>query len=206
MDYISWIRRGLEKPGKTQAGLARQLGVDKSQVNKMLRGERDLKVKELPKIAEYLIEPLPTGIDAIDGAPIQGVKFMGTIDLNSWNEIGAEPLDGTPPIPGHIDARYPLGLQCFFKLSAHTTDGALKHGDRLICVPFDRFRHAAIANDLLICVRTKGDVEQKVLRRAIPRGEDVTLEPVLNGDLSNEKPEEVSEPKFLVIAVHRPLG
>jgi phage repressor protein C with HTH and peptisase S24 domain len=59
MDDLDWIRDGLRKPGKTQKGLAEALGIDASQVTRLLKGERQLKVAELPRIAGYLEEPTP---------------------------------------------------------------------------------------------------------------------------------------------------
>jgi phage repressor protein C with HTH and peptisase S24 domain len=59
MDDLQWIRDGLKKPGKTQKGLAEALGVDASQVTRLLKGDRQLKAAELPRIADYLDEPAP---------------------------------------------------------------------------------------------------------------------------------------------------
>lgn len=64
---IEWIRRGLQKPGKSQAGLARALGVDASAVSKILirrdgKGKtkpRAVKTSEVQRIADYLGEPVP---------------------------------------------------------------------------------------------------------------------------------------------------
>lgn len=58
MDDLDWIRRGLEKPGKTQTGLAKALGRSPSMITTLLKGGRLLKVREVGKIAEYLgVEP-----------------------------------------------------------------------------------------------------------------------------------------------------
>jgi phage repressor protein C with HTH and peptisase S24 domain len=57
--YIEWIRKGLEKPGKSQSGLARHIGVDPSAINKLVHNKRFLKAHEISKVAEYLEEPIP---------------------------------------------------------------------------------------------------------------------------------------------------
>uniref|UniRef100_UPI003F6EEFB8 helix-turn-helix domain-containing protein n=1 Tax=Elioraea sp. TaxID=2185103 RepID=UPI003F6EEFB8 len=44
---IEVIRRALAKPGKTQRGLAAALGVDPAAVNRLLKGERQLKAAEI---------------------------------------------------------------------------------------------------------------------------------------------------------------
>lgn len=57
--YLDWIRKGLAKPGKSQSGLARHLGIAHPQITQLLKGDRRLKVDEVPRIAEYLEEPEP---------------------------------------------------------------------------------------------------------------------------------------------------
>lgn len=56
---LDWIRDGLEKPGKTQRGLATALGVDPSAISRLLAGTRQLRAAELPVVAAYLDSPIP---------------------------------------------------------------------------------------------------------------------------------------------------
>ena len=58
-DLLDWIRRGLRKPGKTQAGLARALGRSPSAINNLLSGKRRLRADEIARVARYLDEPPP---------------------------------------------------------------------------------------------------------------------------------------------------
>lgn len=59
---LEWIRKGLKKPGKTRAGIARAMGgINPSQVTRLLAGKRQLKAAEVPKIAAYLGESPPNG-------------------------------------------------------------------------------------------------------------------------------------------------
>jgi phage repressor protein C with HTH and peptisase S24 domain len=51
---IDWIRKGLTKAGKTQAGLAGALGIHPSGVTRLLAGERQLKAAEIARAAAYL--------------------------------------------------------------------------------------------------------------------------------------------------------
>lgn len=59
MDVVAWIRRGLTKPGKSQRGLAQALGIDPAGVNRLLKGERQLKAAEIAEVARYLGEEPP---------------------------------------------------------------------------------------------------------------------------------------------------
>src|SRR5882672_1739590 len=62
-DALTWIREGLAKPGKSQSGLARAINRAPSAVSALMKGERDLKAKEIPLIAAYL-EVEPPGLAA----------------------------------------------------------------------------------------------------------------------------------------------
>ena len=59
---ISWIREGLRRPGKTQAGLAAALGIDRAQVTRLLQGRRELKQREVRTVEDYLEAEAPTSM------------------------------------------------------------------------------------------------------------------------------------------------
>lgn len=64
--YIQWIKEGLKRPGKTQAGLAKHLGIAQPQISRMLTyGGRKISVHELPKIAAYLGVPAPNTVPVV---------------------------------------------------------------------------------------------------------------------------------------------
>jgi transcriptional regulator with XRE-family HTH domain len=83
-DLLDWIRRGLEQPGKTQAGLARALGRSPSAINNLLNGRRRLRADEIPAIARYLgVSPPPAlseedAIHIVNGAPtVPVIGYVG---------------------------------------------------------------------------------------------------------------------------------
>ena len=51
---LDWIRRGLERPGKSQLGLAEALGIHPSGVSRLLDGKRHLKANEIAQVKNYL--------------------------------------------------------------------------------------------------------------------------------------------------------
>lgn len=60
---VEWIKEALERdPSKSRAGIAAALGVDRSAVTRLLSGERQLKLHEAEKIADYLGAPRPLGL------------------------------------------------------------------------------------------------------------------------------------------------
>lgn len=64
MEIIEWIESGLKRTGKTKTGLGLAICNDKTVGTKILNGTRQVRVKELPVIAEYIEE---TSIPIFDG-------------------------------------------------------------------------------------------------------------------------------------------
>ena len=59
--FVDWIFKNLDKKsGKTQIGLAERLGVAHPQMSMLKAGKRDLRVREIPVIAEYLGKSPPS--------------------------------------------------------------------------------------------------------------------------------------------------
>ena len=79
-NILEWIRKGLEKPGLSQAGLAEALGIDRAQVTRLLQGKRELKVRELKLVGDYLGSPAPAvaANDVSEGAPAHDVATSVT--------------------------------------------------------------------------------------------------------------------------------
>ncbi len=66
---IDWIRDGLDKPGKTQRGLAQALGLDPSAISRLLTGSRQLRAAEIPVVAAYLGSDAPPDLLLDGGLP-----------------------------------------------------------------------------------------------------------------------------------------
>jgi len=64
--FVEWVKASLDKKrGLTQAGLAAHLNIAHPQITALLKGKRAIKVRELPKIAEYF------GVDPPFFAPLE---------------------------------------------------------------------------------------------------------------------------------------
>jgi antitoxin component HigA of HigAB toxin-antitoxin module len=99
-DGLDWIRRGLERPGKTQAGLAKAFGRSPSAINNLLRGRRRLRTDEIAKAARYLEvapPPLLSGEDfthVANGAPtVPVIGYVGAGGLAHRYAVGHGNLD-----------------------------------------------------------------------------------------------------------------
>lgn len=109
MDYIAWIREGLERPGKTQTGLAKALGRYPSAITQLLKGGRTLKASEIPIVARYLeIEP-PVEMSSEDVAASlpepphpESVKLKGYVGAGSemhYYRLADEEYEEVPAPP-----------------------------------------------------------------------------------------------------------
>ena len=60
--FQEWIRTGLSHDGKSQQGLAKELGVDRTIVSRIMGGTREVKAREIEIIARYLGQAPPDRI------------------------------------------------------------------------------------------------------------------------------------------------
>jgi phage repressor protein C with HTH and peptisase S24 domain len=110
-----WIRQRLDAiPGKTQAGLARALGLDPAAVTRILQGKRHIKAYEIPAIEAYfdaphrespplprLLEPTWRGGETI---PVLGVAEAGKDGLVEWNGEVVDRVAKPPFMAGATNA------------------------------------------------------------------------------------------------------
>lgn len=96
MDY-EWIREGLRKPGKSQAGLARALGRDPAAVSRLLNDGRQLKASELQIVKQYLgdtqIGGSPAGHQNVtNDSPGEMLRVLGMAEggPDGWNLFNGE--------------------------------------------------------------------------------------------------------------------
>jgi hypothetical protein len=68
---IKLIEQALKKPGKSKSGLARALGKHPTAVTNILKGDREIKAREMPIIAEYLELQVPPYDEVAKPAPAE---------------------------------------------------------------------------------------------------------------------------------------
>lgn len=119
-ELVAWILERLEAdPTKTRAGLAAALGVDKSAITRMLKGERQIKADEIAKIAAYFGEWPPIGLaedqkefvgadGALAPAPVYAVEKA---DGGRWALCRhLAPIDERPRAPHFARAAQAFGF------------------------------------------------------------------------------------------------
>lgn len=162
MDAVEWLRRGLQKEGKTQAGVAKAIGKDPSIVSKILKGTRQLRANELPKIASYIEEPAPRVEVAAGEANSRQLPVLGAA---RGGKEGVVQIDPDPTPIGYIEC--PPGLMGVPDAYAVAIDGdsmattGLKHGTKVWVNPHRRPR----GGDLIVLVKTNSEAIVKRLVR-----------------------------------------
>jgi phage repressor protein C with HTH and peptisase S24 domain len=98
---LKWLAQQLERPGYSQAGLARALGRDAAAVNRLLKGERQIKLAEVPLILDYL-QASPPGGDPL--APVEAA-VAASASAEGASRGRAQPIQrveadaGRPDVP-----------------------------------------------------------------------------------------------------------
>lgn len=162
-----WIKAALQRNrSKTQNGLAEALGIDKSSVSRLLRGERRLKFAEAQIAAEYLeIEP-PSGLAEEGEAFIHAEGATGSNDAPLYRVGAAKDgywrLDRNDIVERKARAPFLRGVVSAFGLYA--PDDAMaprfKTGEIAWINPA---RTAAPGEDALMIAKKHAGAEEKVL-------------------------------------------
>lgn len=159
---IGWIRTELKRQRKSQAALGKHLGLDQSQISRILkdRGKRrKTDIAELQRIAEYLGVQLPMQTIL---SPVQitgGVRVMGNIASGLWREPGATDHIDYPLRAAVIAHGYENIEQVAFRLDVALPSERLAAGSFLICVPFEAVRTEPHEGDICVVVRHRGELE-----------------------------------------------
>lgn len=87
-----WLKAELQKPGRSQSALARQLGVVPEIVNRIVHGRRQVKAHEADAIRAYLAATetgTPATFARVAPRPIatSTLPVRGTVEAGSWREV-----------------------------------------------------------------------------------------------------------------------
>ncbi len=96
-DFLVRVSQSLERHGKSQADLARALGVDKSAISRLMSGHRRLRASEMMLIQEYLRnfdnDFVVTRVEAIAAVDDISSAFIAHHTKNDVSDIADSVLD-----------------------------------------------------------------------------------------------------------------
>lgn len=171
--YIAWIKDNLEKPGKTQSGLAEALGIGKSGISHALNGKaRRFKLEEIKTIADYFDSEVPEWARVGSGPRLE---VRGSLETGVYRKIFNEAIEFINCAP---DDRYPSDQQFAFRMTGPGMDQlkprAVLDGDLVLCVSRVGFggSSALKLGDLVVLQHTlPGGVKERSLRSIGNRGD-----------------------------------
>jgi hypothetical protein len=160
----SWIDTALRegrRGGLTNKGLARELGLDPTQVTRMRKGERAFRVHEIPVIERYLGQKAPglggrEQVQRVIQEPSAGlISTEAIIAPGAWREAGVIMLSAKkhPALP-YPDLAGMHQYVCSFEQDPRRM---------VICVPYRDKRVHPQDDDLVHVVRKRGGLEEHTL-------------------------------------------
>jgi SOS-response transcriptional repressor LexA len=129
---IEWIIKGLDKPGKTKAGLAKAISRHPAVVTNILSGKRELKAREISIISRYLEVDPPENAPIEDKKQIATAFIIGDVAAGVWSEPGVnyEPIPSTVV----VDARWPEHSVFVLRVRGSSINRQAKEGDLVLCL------------------------------------------------------------------------
>lgn len=110
-----WFIRNIYAEGRSQSELARRLGVDVSMVNKIAKGRRGLKSREIPIAADYFGEAPPLPL------PPQTARYGGRVEPGTYREPSTEQSKA----PVAISVAPEEGDLVYFEFEGRSMEGLL---------------------------------------------------------------------------------
>lgn len=178
MDIVEWMKAGLQKPGKTQVGLAKALGRSPSVVTNILAGIRELKLREIPLVANYLeIQPptavaAPSPYDDINEPALVELPVLGEVAAGVWADEDADLIENeTLLVP--YDPRFEPEDQYLLKVRGSSINRRAVNGSFVRCLKLFAAPRKPQDGDWVIVRRMRnGSAETTVKRfRISPDGQ-----------------------------------
>lgn len=143
--YKKWVIANLEKPGKSQTGLAKALGLHPSAINKVVSGKRQLKSHEVAGAVAYFGEEAPLAeVVPVAGGLTAGL-LAGRVEAGTFREVDEFDQSERIEVALPRDELFPNARQLLFDCSGDSMNDLkprpIFEGDRLVCLAYDDVEH-----------------------------------------------------------------
>lgn len=208
--FQAWLLQGLSKPGKSQSGLARHMGVSQSAANRWANGKTRLKAEDLARIAEYIEEPVPGVVTesvrtteisgepsahrAIAEIPVEGFALEGI-----WTEDAGMHTAKTIPILQSED--HPRAALYAVETSVLPTDDPEIAHKTFICVRFDAVGRVLRPRDRVHLERRTESGTSATIRHVVRVGNTLALA-ASRASQADVIPLDVSQVRGIVLGMH----
>ena len=154
---LEWVIENLKKPGKSQSGLARHLGLDPSAINRVVAGKRELKTKEIPGAAEYFeATPPEFEISLAPNTSLVPARLAGVVEAGSFREV--EDFDQSEPETVFVpqDAQFPSARVLLFDVAGDSMNDLkpfpILPGAQAVCLAFEDIADQVKVRDGMVVV------------------------------------------------------
>lgn len=158
--YARWFKRGFAIPGKSQAGLARHLGVSEPVVSKLVNGQRAIQAHEIEQAAIYFGINPPGDMRAGTSRSVISVPVIALAFEGYWRESSSN----MPVYKKHVEfiphASYPAELQ--YALEIGNPAIGITH---MLCVDIRHVKRDVSPPDILHVERRRDKMHQVLVRR-----------------------------------------
>jgi len=174
----TWLKTELDKPGRSQSGLARFIGIDPASVNRMCGGGpgRKISADEADKIRVYLKgtehwSPKPTSaapMERIHIAPLlQMLQIRFRVQAGAWlqADVYATQDYGGGPIPG--DPRIALSSQWLEEVVGESMNRVIQPGMLVHVIDAINLEYSPRDRDIVVVERTRfqgAEIERSLKR------------------------------------------
>lgn len=182
-DFLAIIQAALrDQKGKSQKGLAEAMGINESQVSRMLKGTRNIKVDEIPKISSYLNVSLPVTVTADrlvrEEISQRRIPILGEVAAGAWLEAPvmhplSEPSEYVPFVPADIAADPGLFA---LRVRGTSINNIAPDGSLLICVRYSHSGRDLDHNELVIVERQDPDGTFETTAKRVRRNNQGAIE------------------------------
>ncbi len=143
--YKLWVIENLKKPGRSQTGLAKALGLDPSAINKVVNGKRQLKSHEVAGAASYFGEDAPKAeISPVSGGMVAG-RVAGVVEAGAFREVDEFDQSEPEEIALPRDELFPNARQLVFDVAGDSMNDLrplpIFPGSRLVCIAYEDVEH-----------------------------------------------------------------
>lgn len=171
--FAQWLRSALNRPGLSQRGLARHLGLESSQVSRMVQGKRRPQLDEIEQIAAYVGE-YPPQIQSRTVAVATDIVVRGVIMERAWREAEASDSTGlsglspavTDRVPGIPHPDYPFSVQYACELYEPIAPRTLER-HYIIAVPAKTVLRPLAPNDWVHVYKSRDTLRLHGVRRLV---------------------------------------
>lgn len=155
--YKKWVIDNLEKPGKSQTGLAKALGLHPSAINKVVSGKRQLKSHEVAGAATYFGESAPGGEEVRPSTAKWVVaRKAGIVAAGLFREVDEFDQSEPEEISVPRDENFPNARQMTFDVEGDSMNELrprpILPGDTVVCTAYEDIAHRVVLRDGMVVV------------------------------------------------------